>query len=281
MIIFYYFFIFFLGACFGSFLNVLVDRTQKGKKMTGFSKCDFCGYKLKWFDNIPILSFFVIGGKCRKCKKKLSWQYPIVEATLGILFVLVFWQALGDSSIPSNSGLGMTNNFYQFIISLSFYFFIIFIFAAIFLWDLKYMIIPNELVIVGTVGAIIFSFYEFLISKCFLLDVHCNLTSSLIGGLVVFLFFFLMFYFSKGKWIGGGDVKLGFLIGFLVGWEKVYLMLMISYILGGILAVVLIANKKKKMKSQIPFGPFLLIGCLVTLLWGERILDWYYRVLIF
>ncbi len=277
MTLFYYFFIFALGICFGSFLNVLVDRGQKGRRLSGFSQCDFCGYQLKWFDNLPIVSFFILKGKCRKCRKKLSWQYPAIEAALGFLFLLAAFQA-GMPDFLSGLSQGFFD--YRFLVDIIFYFFIVFIFLAIFLWDLKYMIIPNNLVVLAAVAAVLYAICQFFISDCSILNIRCAIISNLIGGVITFLFFYLMFYFSKGKWIGGGDVKLGFLIGFLVGWEKVYLMLMVSYLLGGAVAVFLLLRGKKKMKSQIPFGPFLLIGCLITFFWGQEILNWYYGLVL-
>lgn len=265
MLIINIFFIFCLGLIFGSFTNVLVDRGQKGKSLSGFSRCDFCGYRLKWFDNIPVFSFLFLKAKCRKCYKKLSWQYPVVELGMGLLFLFICWQT------------GFFEGFLSFekIIDTSFYLITGFLFLAIFLWDLKYMIIPNGLVLGGVIVTLVYYFYQFLVGDCSLLDVHCVFTANLIGGLIVSLFFYLMFVFSKGKWIGGGDVKLGFWLGLLVGLQMVYMMLLISYLSGALVGLWLLAKKKKKMNSQLPFGPFLILGTFVTLIWGERMLEWW------
>lgn len=265
MLIINIFFIACLGLIFGSFTNVLVDRGQKGKKLSGFSKCDFCGYKLKWFDNVPVFSFLLLKGRCRKCHKKLSWQYPLVELSMGLLFLFISWQT------------GFFEGYLNFekIIDISFYLIIGFLFLAIFLWDLKYMIIPNSLVLIGVVATFIYYFYQIFIGNCSLFNFNCGLIAGIIGGGIVSLFFYLMFVFSKGRWIGGGDVKLGFWLGLLVGWHMVYLMLLVSYILGALIGVLLLLRKKKKMNSQLPFGPFLIIGTFITLIWGERLLEWY------
>lgn len=264
-IIYSYLLIFILGAIWGSFGNVLVDRGEKGKSLFGRSKCDFCGYTLRWYDNIPIISFFLIGGRCRKCKRKLSWQYPLVEAGFGILFVVMAWQAgLSRQSLAD----GISENF---VIELVFLLSIGFLLGAIFLWDLKYMIIPDELVLTGLAISFVYYVYRYLVSSCSLFDYNCHISSNLIGALLVSLFFYLIFWLSKGRWIGGGDVKLGFWLGFLVNWKNVYFFLLFAYILGSIIAVILLARGKKQLKSQVPFGPFLIVSGLLILLFHERI----------
>ncbi len=257
-------FIFVLGSAIGSFLNVVVERGQRGEKIGGRSKCDFCGYRLSWMDNVPILSFLWLGGKCRKCKKKLSWQYPLMELSVGLLFV----------------SLAASQGFFELYagrkeVVLTF-FFLVFgaILAGIFLWDLKYMIIPDELVVSGVIVGLGYLAYRSFLADCSLFELSCFPMKGILSGAIISLFFYLMFVFSKGKWIGGGDVKLGFLLGLFLEPKLVYPFFLLAYCLGAVVAVWLLAQKKKGMNSQIPFGPFLIVSCLVIVFFYESFIFW-------
>ena len=297
--------IFILGTFFGSFTNVLVDRGQKRKSILGRSKCDFCGYKLKWYDNVPIISFLAIGARCRKCGKKLSWQYPIVEIAMGLMFVLMSWKAglLGVQYLPGyfdpgnqeatsqirsvdptgGRDLGVLDGANQSqgplsawqILDLSFYLIIGFLFVVIFLWDLKYMIIPDGLVLGGLIITVLYYFYRYYFASCSMFDYNCYIGQNVLGAVIVGGFFYALFHYSKGRWIGGGDVKLGAWLGFLIGWQYSYFFLLIAYVLGAAVALVLLGGQKKKLNSQIPFGPFLLISALIILLWGDNLMGWW------
>jgi prepilin signal peptidase PulO-like enzyme (type II secretory pathway) len=248
---------------------VLIDRRQRKKKINGRSRCDFCGYQLAWHDNIPVLSFLFLGGKCRKCEKKLSWQYPIVELGMGLLFLFV--------------GLKFGGDFFALDFWLAFetaYFLLIaFLLLVIFVWDLKYMIIPDGLVATGIGASLIYLLSKQFSSTCSWLDSSCFFLEGLMGGLVVFGFFLLLFVFSKGKWIGGGDVKLGFLLGLVVGWGQSYMLLLLAYVIGATVSLILIAKNKKNLHSKIPFGPFLIVATWIVLFFGEKLLQWYWGLL--
>ena len=155
-----------------------------------------------------------------------------------------------------------------------------FLFAVVFLWDLKYMIIPNEIIIIGILVAVAYSIYQYSNSACSLFNPNCYIISNLIGALAVSGFFYLMFFFSKGKWIGGGDVKLGFWIGWLASWQLLYPMLLVAYVSGALVSIGLMAFKKKKMSSQVPFGPFLILGCLSILFFGENMVKWWEMIIL-
>ena len=259
--------VFILGLIFGSFANVMVDRGELKKGLNGRSRCDSCKKQLSWHDNIPLISYLLLNGRCRQCGKKISWQYPAVELLFGLGFVLIAWQ---------------TNFIFGFldkgeIIDTTFYLAIGFVLLTILVWDLKYMIIPDGLVVGGLVLAGIYFGYRYWISPNFLMSVNTDLTRNVLGGLLASGFFYLMFRFSNGKWIGGGDVKLGALVGFLVGWNMVYFLLMIAYITGAIPAVYLLVTKKATVKTRIPFGPFLVISALIVSLFGKEILGLWNR----
>ena len=264
--------VFSIGACLGSFLNVLVDRGQKGKSLLGWSQCDHCGYRLRWYDNVPVFSFLFLHGRCRKCGQKLSWQYPIVELGMGFLFLAVGYSVGFLDLVP-------TSQSYFDAWEILFIILTVFLLAAVFLWDLKYMIIPDELVLAGLLIAFFYSVYQQFSLDVSWLDICSPVVSGLAGSLIVSGFFYLIYFISKKKWIGGGDVKLGLWIGWLSGWQMAYLMLLVAYVLGAAVSVALLALKKKKMNSQVPFGPFLILGCLIVLFWGESVIQWWREII--
>jgi len=253
--------VFILGLIFGSFGKVVIDRGQKKKSIQGRSVCDSCGKKLSWYENIPLFSYIFLRGKCRHCGKKISWQYPATELLFGLVFVLVAWQKGFITGWVDTADL----------IDTVFYLAISFILLIIFIWDWRYMIIPDGLVVGGLVLAVGYFGYQYVISPDFLMAVNTDLTRNFLGGIAVGGFFYLLFVISQGRWIGGGDVKLGFLLGFLLGWKMTYLFLMLAYILGAIPAIYLLITKKVTAKTKMPFGPFLIIAGFILMLWGEQI----------
>lgn len=262
-------FLFLAGTIFGSFMNVLVDRGEKKESLLGSSHCDFCKKKLKWFENIPVLGYFFVGGKCLNCKKKLSLQYPLVELCVGLLFLAVGFK----------TGLIFAFNFESgMIFETAYLLAVVFILSAIFLWDLKYMIIPDKLVFAGLILTAIYIVTNYLSSACSIFSISCFVTENILGSLLVGGFFYSLFAISKGKWIGGGDVKLGFWLGLMLGWKHVYPFLLVTYVLGSIVALILVKKSKKGWKSQISFGPFLVISSLIFLFFGEKLL-YLYKIL--
>ena len=241
-----YFFIFLLGASIGSFLNVLIDRLPQDRKITGRSVCDYCHHQLSWYDLIPILSFFLLKGRCRYCRKKLSFQYPLVEFLTGVFFVFIF----KDSPFSRTVLLwGIASCF-----------------IVIFFSDAKYHLI-SDYILWSLFG---FSFFLklFYHSTEILKQIQNDIFSSLIVAFPIWLIYFL----SKEGAMGLGDVYLAAILGFLLGWQKGFLTLYLAFALGGIIGLFLILFGRKKLKSKIAFGPFLVIGALVMLFWGEEIL---------
>jgi prepilin signal peptidase PulO-like enzyme (type II secretory pathway) len=262
----FYFFVFIIGICWGSFANVLIDRGQKEKSILGRSRCDYCHYKLRWFDNIPILSFLILRGKCRKCKKKLSWQYPILEFLTGVLFVVVFW-FLRVNNLFEISYFDSYN-----LVNLIYYLSIFYLLWIILVWDFKYMIISDWLILIGVALTFLYKFLETILAGDFL-AFNSPLLNGLLGGFVLSGFFAILYWYSKGKWIGGGDVKLGFWLGLIAGLNMVYFLILFSYTLGSLVAIYLLLFSKKKMKSEIPFGPFLVIGTWLVIFFESEILN--------
>jgi prepilin signal peptidase PulO-like enzyme (type II secretory pathway) len=252
-----------LGLVLGSFLNVLVDRGRRRESVNGRSRCDFCKKKIAWYDNLPVVSFLILRGRCRHCHKKLSWQYPLVEILMGIYLVTLaqFWW----TGSPNQWLEIWINGDWWLLQELLFILISGFLLAAVFLWDLKYMLIPNRLVALGLGVAILQDILIWITTGKILFIEH------LLGAVLFSGFFFLLHYFSKGRWIGGGDVKLGFWLGYLVSWKSVYPALLLACVIGAIISLGLVYFGKKGWKSQVPFGPFLIVGSLLALMLKEEI----------
>jgi prepilin signal peptidase PulO-like enzyme (type II secretory pathway) len=263
-----------LGLCFGSFINALTyrlriqenlpkaaknGRNDKYSILSGRSMCPKCKHELAYKDLVPLLSWLYLRGRCRYCSKPISWQYPLVESTTAILFVLsyVFW--------PYE--LGSTENLVAFVIWLIF----LVGFIALTIYDLEYLILPNRLIFPMAIVAIIG-----IITGSLLLGSTTPLTTALWGIAVGGGIFYVLFQVSDGKWIGGGDVKLGFLLGAIVGGPgPAFLMLFLASLLGTVYALPLMLAGKLKAKSRIPFGPFLIIAAVIVQLLGSGIINWY------
>lgn len=250
------FFLFIFGLIIGSFLNAVIYRLKSGDSFVmERSLCPRCRKTLGFWDLIPLLSFIFLKAKCRYCKKPISWQYPLVELFTGIIFIIGYFNLAGKAL-----------DFSSWIVVLrliSFYIFSGFL-IIIFVYDLKHYLILDKVTLPASAIA-------------FLLNVLLgySLVNLLLAAGLIFGFFLFQFLISKGQWIGGGDLRLGFLMGAMLGWPKAVLALFLAYISGAIIGCLLIIFKKKKFNSQLPFGTFLTAATLVALLFGEEILNWY------
>jgi leader peptidase (prepilin peptidase)/N-methyltransferase len=267
-----------LGLALGSFVNALVwrlheqqllaekkpsaknkERLQRLSIWRGRSMCPHCQHQLAAKDLIPVLSWLMLKGKCRYCAKSISWQYPLVELlTAGlVVFSYLFWPLVFH-------GAGL----FEFILWIAF----VTGFVALAVYDLWWYILPTRiiqpLVAVAVVQAVIVS-----------LVYHgglATITGALLGVLVIGGIFYALFLVSRGAWIGGGDVRLGVLLGLLVGGPLMSLLLIfVASVLGTAVAVPLLGADKLKRTSRMPFGPFLLIGAVITRLFGAALLHWY------
>lgn len=236
----------------GSFLNAWIWRTRHGESIArGRSMCPHCRHKLGFFDLIPVVSFLVMKGRCRYCRKKISVQYPIVEIATAALFLFTAWM-YRDTVFLWHGELIKD----LIIISLL---------LTIFVYDFLYMEIWDRTTTFPAIGL-------FFLSVLFRWNTW---QTMLIGASIGAGFFFLQYVVSKGRWIGGGDIRLGFFMGVVLGYPRVILALFLSYIIGAAVSLVLIAMKKKQLASETPFGTYLAIGTLVTLFLGNGIIDWY------
>lgn len=265
--------IFLLGLFIGSFLNVLADRLSQGESIIkGRSHCDKCKKELAWHDLIPLLSFIILKGKCRYCHTRLSFYYPIIELTTGILFMLTaFFVLNGSQFLISNFQFLINFQFlnFQLLISLAYYIFIVSSLIVIFFADLKYGIIPDKIVFPSIIVSFI---YLFLIHNS-LFMIHFW---SAVGAC---LFFLLLFLVTRGRGMGFGDVKFAFLMGLILGFPNIVVSLYIAFLTGAVVGCILIVWRKKRVfGTAIPFGPFLVIGSLMAIFFGEILTQSFLRL---
>lgn len=232
----------------------------------GRSYCPKCRKQIAWYDNIPVLSFLALRGKCRHCSQKISFQYPVVELVTGVLFLLAFMNIFEFSAISGSASGGQFYNLFTSTMGLTLIrdLFFVSIMVIVFIYDLKWYLILDRI----TLPAI---FIVFVLN----LFLGFSLTNLLIGFLIGGGFFLIQFVVSRGRWIGGGDIRLGALMGVMFSWPMVLLAIFSAYLIGSVISLSLVAFGKKKWGSEVPLGIFLTSASVITLFWGEKILSWY------
>ena len=268
--------IFVLGLCFGSFVNMLMYRTAVRYKLKvhqvykvhqvknkNRSFCDYCGKQLNWYENVPVISWLILKGKTKCCHKKLPLSYPIVELITAVLLTLNF-----KFLIFNFQSIYEIYNF-QFLIKfiLTLLIIVFLVFSTVF--DLKYMILPDFSTFI-LVGCSIF----LMLSRSGGTPLQ-NITASLVSA----GFLLILNLITKGKGMGMGDVKLAIFMGLFLGFPKIIVAFYVAFIVGAIIGVLLMVFKKAKKKTQIPFGPFLILGTFVSWWWGEIILKIVYSII--
>ena len=258
-----------LGLCLGSFVNALVWRVRqqetaaKGSKelsvMRGRSICPQCRHKLSARDLVPLLSWLALRGKCRYCGKAISMQYPLVEAATMLLFIISYswWPETLTGLEWLNFGLWLV---------------ILTGLVALFVYDLKWFLLPNKIMFPLIWLAGLRGVFEVLRAGEPLAAFLSIIGAVAVGGGI----FYVIYQVSQGNWIGGGDVKLGWLLGLVVGTPGASLLfIFLAALLGSLISLPLLATKRLRRHSLIPFGPFLIAGGFVAVLFGENILEWY------
>lgn len=271
---------FIIGLVLGSFLSVVFTRLEvedietrsplrKSKRrsklvareiMFGRSRCDHCKRQIAWYDNIPLVSYLRLRGKCRHCGKPIDQYHPVLELSSGLLVAAAYlyygltWQGV----VASLFGLLM---------------------LLIFVYDLRHQIIPNVIVVPAVVLALVVLLYQFVLfsnhATLQLTPWSADPESYLLAAGVLGLFFLALSAVSRGTWIGGGDIKLAALIGLLLGWPYALVAVMLAYILGSLYAIILLVTKQATMKTSIAFGPMLVIGYFMAAFYGDTIITWY------
>lgn len=248
-----------VGLAVGSFLNVVIYRLPNKMSMVSpGSHCTTCDYSLKWYDNIPVLSYLILGGKCRKCKQPISPRYMIVElvnALLWVLSVYLFWEK--DPVYACISAVVMST------------------LICVFYIDLEHMLIFNRFVIILAVAGVVAIFF----------DRYTAWYDHLIGAAAFGGGFLLIYYCAiwilKREGIGFGDVKFAFAAGLLLGWQRMLFALLIASVSASIILLIVKRVKNDENGKEYPFGPFLSVGVAVAMLVGAPIIEWYLSLLVF
>ncbi len=290
-----YFALFFVGLFFGSFLNVVADRLVNGKPLVfGRSECDNCKHQLAAKDLLPLVSFFKTGGRCAYCNIPLSYYYPLSEVLTGLAFALAAYLV----DLRANLGAGTA------WVGFGFLGVVFCVYIVLFLTDIKYRLLPNKI----THPAIVFVFVFLLANVVFAaamsrydlatddfgkyllqaglwnrrMDVLLrSFGLTLVSAFGLTAFFWVLTKIKNGQAMGGGDVKLALLIGLFNGFPLNMLAIFLGFLSGAVVSLGLIAVRRKTMRDTVPFGPFLILGSVVALVWGKELLEWYFRLFAF
>lgn len=242
-----------LGLLIGSFINCMAWRLYKEETIFGRSHCPKCLKQINWYDNIPLLSFIMLRGKCRSCSKKISWQYPLVELIVGLLFYFAF------ISFGAISTILLLKSFIA-----------IAILVLVFIFDFRWYLIPVSVLIWGGVVMIILGALDYpynLGSYLFALVVSVALSA---------LFFGAQYLITRGKGLGEGDIWLGAFLGTLFfNLRELSVAVLSAYFIGSIIGIGFLILGKKQWSSKLPLGVFLSVGALISLFFGQVIATWY------
>ena len=238
------------GLIIGSFLNCLIWRMHEEESLGGRSYCPKCRHGIAWHDNIPLLSFLFLKGRCRHCRQAISWQYPLVELITAVLFWLTFRM---DAANPQFSWIIMRD------------WFLVVTMVIVFVYDFRWQLVPMK--VVWIMGATIMALNIIL---------GVSWVTELFYAVLGAVFFLVQYLISGKKGVGEGDIWLGALLGAAFpGGGLLLLIMVLSYGLGSVISLILVSKSRKSWKSRIALGPFLAVGAIITLIWGEPIISWY------
>lgn len=246
-------FVFICGLIFGSFFNVCIFRIQKGESIAyPPSHCTSCNNVLKWYDLVPVLSYLFLKGKCRYCKEKISLRYPLIELITGILFFLIFLK------------YGMDILTIKFLVFIS-------LLIVIGMIDFDTTDVYSSTTITGIIAGVIFILIGTYLKTS-------NPVPFIIGGVLGGGIIAIIILITKG--MGWGDAEICLVGGLFLGWRLTVVMLMLSFVLGGIVGIILIALKIKSKKDYIPFGPFIAMAAVITMFFGQNLINYYFTIMI-
>lgn len=264
-----------LGLCFGSLINALVWRIHEQARpvkkqvapaaelsiLKGRSMCPYCQHTLAWYDLLPIVSWLWLKGKCRYCNQGISAQYPLIEMLTATLFVYSYWYW---PYTFNEQGITLFVFWLLFLVGM----------VALLVYDMRWMLLPNRIIFPLQALAALYVLVKALMSN----DGLAVIFGAILGALCIAGLFYGLFQVSKGRWIGGGDVKLAVILGLLAGGPfKAVLIIFIASLLGSVVGVPLLLLSKVKAKTRIPFGPFLIMATIIVYLFGTGLIAWYKR----
>jgi leader peptidase (prepilin peptidase)/N-methyltransferase len=240
-----------LGLCVGSFLNVCIYRLPRGQSLaTPPSRCPQCGRPLRWVDNIPVISWLVLRGRCASCQGPISAQYPIVEIVTALIWLLIAWLTPPGWLLASRLILGTA-------------------LIVLFMIDLEHQLLPNAITLPGIAIGFVLSFFSGP-------GPLASLIGIVVGGGILYAIAAGYYLLRKEEGMGMGDVKMLAMVGAFLGWKAVLLTLVLSSFAGAVIGVGIIAWHRGNLRYALPFGTFLSLGTLVAMLVGDAMLDWYF-----
>lgn len=244
---------FIVGLNIGSFLNVLSVRMDNLNTVWNTrSHCPKCKKTLAWYDLVPLFSFIFLRGKCHYCKKPISWQYPMVELGTGLLFLLLF----------AKYGLSLSLLFYAIVFSLL---------IVVLIYDIKTQLVPEIFVWPAFFLALLLGWY---FGTFGLMEM---IWGAVVGGGLIGL----LVYISKEKWMGAGDIKIGLILGLLLGYPLAIFGMFSAFVIGSIIGLIYVKLAGKTMTDTLPFAPFLIVSILIALIFGNAVIDWYWGMFIY
>mgnify|MGYP001613985970 CR=1 FL=1 len=258
-----YLYLLLIGLVVGSFVNVVIYRVPIGRQIvTGRSSCTRCRQILAWYDLIPIFSYLILHGRCRYCGQTINWWYLVGELFISLAFVFSYYW-FGDYPISHR-------------------FFVIFLLIILFtllMTDLKYLILPDGVILAGFIGAMGFGLAEKygIVANSWSLVTAFNFLSAL----SLFLILYLVWFFSKGKWLGFGDVKFAALVGLIFGFNGGIFIIYLAVVMGGILGVSLLLLRQANLSTKLPFGSFISLAGMIYIFTGTTLAQWINLNLIF
>lgn len=259
--------LFAVGAIIGSFLNVVIYRTVNEESWVwGRSKCDSCQTLVRWYDNIPLVSYLLLRARCRQCQEPIALSYPVVEFLTGSLFVWWYWGGFVFFELTKAPFQTLQPLFWLTVGIL-----LLLIAVA----DTLYYIIPD--VVVGLLMVVSLAYRVFLVLSG-IMQIN-DFILTLVAMLGAIAFFGALWAITRGKGMGFGDVKLVAPLALLLGWPKVIVAIFLAFILGASIGIVLLAWGRKKTSHVIPFGPFLVAGTFISLVFGNQLINWYLSLL--
>ena len=251
-----------IGLCVGSFLNVVIYRLPNNmSRATPASHCPDCKHPLRWYDNIPLVSYITLGGKCRYCKKHIPFRYTAVELLNTALWLLCVWRFYGEGGV-----FELINVFVSM--------FICSVLIVIFFIDLEHMIIFDRFQIMLAVAGVALTVADG-INKNAPIKYWEHLLGLLVGGGLFFIVFMGSLAILKREGLGGGDVKLAAAAGLILGWKHMLLAMLIASIVGSIVLVILNRTRREGRNTEYPFAPFITGGIVIAYLFGSPIINWY------
>ncbi|MEW5796596.1 MAG: prepilin peptidase [Candidatus Zixiibacteriota bacterium] len=244
--------VFVLGLAVGSFLNVLVYRLPRRKQFVkGRSACPHCGAVIKWYQNIPLVSYLALRGRCASCHKPISWRYPLIELLNGLGYLYFFYN-------------------YNWSVEFAVFAFLASALIVVFFIDLEHQIIPDLVTLPGMVIGLAVSLFPDGVT------IVQSLIGLVVGGGALYLIAVLGDWLFKKESMGGGDIKLAAMLGAFLGWQKVLLVFLGSAVIGLVVSLLIMAFSARLRRTRIvPFGPFIALAAVMALIWGDRIVAFY------